>query len=161
MCFCAAGVQRWAAERWSVSLRGPVGLNAQPVRAHINLNEGTKWQAWDLDCPLKLAVTCFSLSQQWGWAGAAARVQEAVRVGAKQGRANAQRFTSDSELCFPMVHILCVYIYFTAILCSLSAFIQYHTVNSFIYSQQWQYNKWYLCIQSFSKSVFVCLADKS
>lgn len=65
--FCAAGVWWSPTEHWGVSLRGPVGLDAWPLGVHINLNEGTKWQACDLDRPLKLIVTCFPESQQRGY----------------------------------------------------------------------------------------------
>lgn len=61
--FSEAGARQRAPEHWGVSLRGPVGLNAWHLGAHINLNEGTKWQACDLDRPLKLTVTCFP--QSW------------------------------------------------------------------------------------------------
>ena len=49
----------WATERWGVSLRGPLGVNAWPVDVHINLNGGIKWHVGDLDCLLKLTVTCY------------------------------------------------------------------------------------------------------
>lgn len=168
------GVQQWATEHWSVSLRGPVGLNAQPVGVHINLNEGTKWQAWDFRLPIKayshmfLTVTTVGLDQQLRciqWLSSKHRELCGWLLN-KQRCANTishQSLTSRALIC------ICIVVF---------GFSQHpHGVNqewhlqsktdctkmsellrTFINIQQWQHDNWYLWIQSFNKSIcFVCV----